>query len=271
MYNTIGGFGATQRMVGPTNPEESLIFSDIDTETKRDLFDIYGLVIENDWYCYQITDRTIKGIISALMVDILQSGEPGQSKKAEFNFFNVFTIFVSNRKSEGEKEGNYNVSFAVGPLGTALIENDKKMTAPEQKLNIYEHFHVEYEDFDEKTNAALNYTYMQISRAICSELSTNTNLVIPDKLTYMVYAVTELFVTNIYRKLLYMLGEDPTRSLVSLNFNDLIEFHAQREFETDPETGEEVPGGVVLLMRPGVAAKLGIKNDESTEQEYEDY
>ena len=262
-------FGKQFHFSGPSDDRENEIFRNICSETRTDCLNLYGFSVDNDWHIYHIADKTIKGIIEALMIDVMQSGEPGRAKKASFNFFDMFLIYVSNRKSTGEKEGNYNVAFEVGPKGEELIGTDlKKSDIPDKKVSLYDFFKIEYPD--PVIEAQINHTYLMISRKICQTMSTKMNLVITDEVSYIVYAVTYQFVMNIYRKLLYMIGEDPTTSLVSLNFNDLIEFHAQRSFTAAPETGEAVEEGVVLLMRPGVDAKIGIKNDESTEQEYED-
>ena len=147
-----------------------------------------------------------------------------------------------------------NNEISVGHARTLLsLENEEDIEQVDPK----EFFTIEDPDMDSTQLAAMNEAYTAIDRKARYTLSNNYAITITDDNVYFAFAITYVFILNIFRKLLQDLGDNPTKTLSSVNFNDNIEFHAMRDDE----------GFVKLAMRPGLNAKLLIKSDETTEED----
>ena len=227
----------------------------IDQQTKIDVDQRFGFIINQDWHCNTIANCTVEAIISAMNADMKMYGAP----TARINFYDLFIAKVTTKVNENaEKEGNINVSFEPGPTANNLITTEvPKNEENVDKCDPKEYFKIEDVDINADQLAAMNEAYLNIDRKARYTLSNNYAITITDDNALCAFAVTYLFILNIFRKLLQDLGDDPTKHLVSVNFNDNIEFHAMRDDE----------GYVKLAMRPGLNAKLLIKSDETTEDD----
>ena len=103
-----------------------------------------------------------------------------------------------------------------------------------------------YPDDHDRTTAMLKID--KIARKV---LSDKHSIILPKD--YMAISIAIAFLENLYRELIQKLVL-LKKTIVTVNFNDLIEFHATRKNDS-----------VDIKLRPGMGAKLIIKSDESTE------
>ena len=227
----------------------------VDQQSKIDVEQKFGFPINYDWHCNTVANCTVEAIISAMNADMKYDGAPS----ARINFYDVFIAKVTTKINEdAEKEGNINISFEPGPTAVNLITTEiPKNEEDIEQVDPKEFFTIEDPDMDSTQLAAMNEAYTAIDRKARYTLSNNYAITITDDNVYFAFAITYVFILNIFRKLLQDLGDNPTKTLSSVNFNDNIEFHAMRDDE----------GFVKLAMRPGLNAKLLIKSDETTEED----
>lgn len=244
----------------PQDADTIRFLYDVDCQTKCDVESHFDPcpIINYDWHCNTIANATVEGFIKSLNTDMKEH----MAKTAQLNFYNLFSIKVTTKVNEdAEKEGNINVSFYPGPTAIELISLDKPdVEVPKTKTTFGEFFKIEIPDEDTSVVEAINAKYADIEQYIRYGLSNNYGIAIPTDNAFMTFAICYHFILNIFRKLLRELGANPDQNQVSVNFNDLIEFHASRN-ENDE---------VILVMRPGLTAKLLIKSDETTEDEDDD-
>lgn len=239
----------------PQDPVTREFLKLIDRETRMDISERFGIIVDYEWHCNTIANAVIESIIIALGSDIKTAGAP----KAALNFYNLFSVIVTTKKNaRAEKEGNINISFEPGIVAVELIENPP---VKEDALQVkpIEFFKIEDDDLDEDYLDAMNDAYRNIDRHARYTLSNQYGIAIPEQNQMYSFAIAYTFISNIIRALLQDLGENPEKELTSTNFNDNIEMHALRKGE-----------GVVIAMRPGMNAKLLIKSDDVTEEDYGD-
>lgn len=270
-YSFAGRMRERQQAIIPQDKESRLFMRDVDMETKIDVEQRFGIIVNMDWHCNTIANCIVESVIKAMNTDMKIAG----AKYAKFNFYELFTARVTTKVNESaEKEGNINISFEPGPTAIDLIKGiNDKMTTPVEPVKKEEFFRIEMPDTDQDIVDQINQKYVDIERQARYVLTNNYGITIPDNNIYMGYAVTYTFIINIFRKLLRELGENPDQNLVSANFNDNIEFHASRDEKESVDTNGEVftESMITLAMRPGLNAKLLIKSDEVTEDDdYED-
>lgn len=259
-YSFAGNYRERKKAIVPQDKETINFLYEVDSETKGDVEDNFDPcpLINYDWHCNTIANATVEGFIKALNTDM----KDNNAKNAYMNFYDLFNIKVTTKINESaEKEGNINIAFKPGPTAVKQISLESLPTGPITKTTFADFFKIEIPDEDPDIVEAINRKYADIDRYIRYGLSNNYAISIPDDSAFMPFAICYFFILNIFRKLLRELGAHPDQNQVSVNFNDLIEFHASRNEEDE----------VVLLMRPGLNAKLLIKSDETTEdEEYED-
>lgn len=246
-------FGNRITAVIPQDPYTRGFLEVVDRQTKIDVFEKFEVDITRDWYCNTIANTVVETLLQAMSMDMAQDGAP----KAFLNFYDLIIIRINTkREAKAEKEGNINVSFEAGPTATALIDsNVRKDQEQVEKIEPVKFFNIEDPDMDPDILKAMNDKYFNIDRKARYEMSRTYGFVMPDGASMCAFAVTYMFFLNIFKKLLYDLGEDPTKELVSVNFNDNIEIHALRK-----------DGGVIFSMRPGYNTKLIVKSDNITEE-----
>ena len=256
-YSFAGQYRVRKQAIVPQDRDTCDFLYDVDCETKRDLEVWFGNITNYDWHCNTIANCTVEAIIKAINVDMKESS----AKSARFNFYNLFLVKVTTKINEkAEKEGNINVAFEPGPSAIELINtNISKVNEIPEKYECVKFFTIENPDEDPMVLEAQNERYGNIDRQARYVLSNNYAITIPDSNKYMAFGVTYLFIRNIFRKLLREIGAHPELNLISVNFNDNIEFHVMRD---DDDSSK-----VTFAMRPGLNAKLLIKSDEATEDD----
>lgn len=244
----LNNFGSTSRhYIVPQDPEMRELLYSVDSKTRKDVADRYNFIADTDWHCNTIAEVTMEAIIGDMASQIAK----GDGDALGLNFFNLFNVFVTLKvNANAEKEGNINIMFEPGSTAIALIDRPTSDNEEENvRVNPKEFFHIE-------DSAEANARFERIERYARYMVDTKYEILLPDKLINVVFGILYTFVENIFKLLLYKLGQDPEAKIASLNFNDLAEFHATRKKD-----------GVVLTIRPGMSAKLLIKSDELTEDE----
>lgn len=246
-------FGSRITSVIPQDPYTRGFLEAVDRQTKIDVFERFGVDIGRDWYCNTIANSVVEALLQAMALDMANDSAP----KAFLNFYDVFTIRISTkRESRAEKEGNINVAFEAGVTAMNLIDsNVRKDQEQVEQVEPVKFFQIEDPDMDPDILKAMNQKYFDIDRKARYTMSRTYGFVMPDGAAMCAFAVTYVFFLNLFKKLLYDLGEDESKELVSVNFNDNIEIHALRK-----------DGGVLFSMRPGYNTKLIVKSDDSTEE-----
>ena len=250
-----------KKAIIPQDKESNIFLYDVDAQTKIMIEEMFGIIINYDWHCNTIAEVTIESIIKALNTDMKENGV----KNVKFNFYDLFGIKVTTKINEdAEKEGNINIAFEPGLTAIRLIkEPDFKLFEKGKKEDVAKFFAIEIPAMDPDYLKAINQRYADIDQHARYNLNNNWALAV--KNPFMAFAVTYVFIFNLYCKLLRELGAHPELNMVSVNFNDLIEFHCS---QVDDDYKEKYPDIMVLLtMRPGLTAKLLIKSDETTEDD----
>lgn len=256
-YSFAGRYREVRKAIVPQDADTNAFLYDVDCQTKRDVEEKFGCIINYDWHCNTIANCTVDSVIKAMGVDLVDCG----TSRTFFNFYDLFTAKVSNKINEdAEKEGNINIAFTPGKTAIDLITCETPKDQIEvTKVLPAQFFKIDIPDEDADYIAALNEKYTMIDRQARYVLSNNYAITISDDNAFMAFAVCYSFIYNIFQKMLVTISENPDQNLVSVNFNDNIEFHCVRD-EDDPQK-------VSFAMRPGLHAKLLIKSDEATEDD----
>lgn len=235
----------------PSDPETREDLLNVDRSTKIDLRQKHRLFVQNDWETNTIANVVMESLVKALYSHIKNSGisilndEDGNS----INFYDLLEITATNKQNENaEKTGNINVKFVPGMKIDGLVADDEKKEDKEVEFIAIDAAY-SYPDNDKRTKAMLT-----IDKVARDELSNKYSILLPKD--FMAIATCALFVENIYRQLVQKLVLT-NKPAVTINFNDIIEFHAiKKEGNT-----------VDIKLRPGMGAKLIIKSDETTEED----
>ena len=237
----------------PQDEETRRDLLNVDRKTKEDLRNRHRLHINNDWELNTITNVTVESLISILYTSIKANGVSilAADENGTLNFYDLVELAASNKINESaEKNGNINIKFHPGEKVDEIISDN----TPREDRH-YEFVAIDaafcYPDDMDRTTAMLKID--KISRKI---LSDKYSIILPKD--YMAISTACVFLENLYRELVekLILTQKPA---VTINFNDLIEFHAIRKADS-----------VDIKLRPGMGAKLIIKSDESTEAD-DDY
>jgi len=227
-----------------TNTQKSLLA--VDRHTKEDVRIRHGLVINYDWQCNTIANMFVETMIKILGAEVKSFHNPNVS----INFYDLMYAYVTLKQNEdAEKEGNINIAFRPGPKMLEIIEaniqrNDIKYTpiSPAEKFLIYD---------DPRGTEAM----AKLEKAARMDLSQRYSITIAEP--WYVIGVTYIFIENMVKELLYRIGTLNERS-ASINFNDTLEIHVYKDKTQN----------ININIRPGVNAKLLIKSDEVTEEDY---
>lgn len=184
-----------------------------------------------------------------------------KTDNATINFFDLFAAQATTRVNEdADKEGNINVKFVAGPATRRLIETGTVDTIrPEmwQKTIIAD-----------VQKYAANVLYKKHRLYIPKSDSNNI-------ITTVAYVYFEFLI----RTLNMMIEGDASNSAM-INFLDLFELHifkmknvmepekkaeGEEEPNEEPAVTREKPDRIDVKIRPGMAAKLIIKDDHTTE------
>jgi hypothetical protein len=240
-----GAYG--KLFVIPQIKEDREFLLSVDRKTRVEIEQRFGLIVDYDWHCNTIANCLVETLISHLAYILKSNPTSGIG----IDFYNLFTSKVSiKRNSKAEKEGNINILFEPGIVANNLIENGpepepKEVIAPAQMFTPEDPVDVKmYNDLEYHTKY---------------NLTMSNGITFTDRTPkYAVFAIAYTFIKNIFEEILFRLSnlqvEEGEEKLISVNFNDNIEFH-----------GLYKDGTVLLTMRPGMNAKLLIKCDELTE------
>ena len=222
----------------------------IDRHTKELIRQKHRLYVQSDWECNTIANIVVESLIGILYSHIKQNGisvlleEDGNM----INFYELLELSASNKQNESaEKTGNINVKFRTGAKVDAIISDD----IPEENKEIdYLAIDAAY-SYPEDT--ARTHAMIKIDKIARKTLMDKYGIILQKD--FMAIAICHIFLETLYAQLIRKLVTQNKQSTM-INFNDLIEFHAIKK-------GDKAE----IKLRPGMAAKLIIKSDETTEDE----
>lgn len=241
MADDFMGFGVSRLYVVPQDPKEREFILSVDRKTKGDIAARYDLNIDQDFICNTVTFCVLESIIKSLALN-----SQLENLSSMFNFYDLIIAKISNKINEfAEKEGNINIAFMAGSKAMKLISN------PEEEDNERRDIAEEL-SFDDPT---LTELYISLDRFVKYQLSQQYGITMSEKLVLCTFAIAYTFIENLYKNLLYNLANNEEDELCSLNYGDIIEFHAL-----------EKEDGVTFALRAGYKSKLLVKSDEVTEE-----
>ena len=236
----------------PQSPQDKEVLESVDNRTRAAINKRYSILVDYLWQCNTIANCLVETIVEQLAM--LLKTDPNATDGVGITFYDLLNSIVSIKQNDkAEKEGNINIFFEPGSKVTSLIENgpDEDPETPVSPVSVF------WTDDPKENEFIKNLDYH--TRYV---LGMKHTIMFPDHLQLPVVAIGYTFLEMIFVELLYRLSmmsandteDDPQEHIVSVNFNDLIEFH-----------GVMKDGGVIFNMRPGLNAKLLIKCDEVTE------
>ena len=248
MYNEMMG---TKLYIIPTDQENREDLLNADHRTKEDLRERHRMYVNSDWECNTISTVTIEVLVKILHSHIQDNGVSvlDEMDSDRLNFYDLIEVAASNKKNEeAEKVGNINVKFFPGARVEDIVSDDVPRDQKEVEF-IELPAAYSYPDDDERTRAM-----KKIDKIARKLLADKYSIMLPQD--FMAISVTAIFLENLYRGLVdkVVLQAKPS---VTINFNDIIEFHATKTSADD----------VDIRLRPGMGAKLIIKSDEATEMD----
>lgn len=223
----------------------------IDRRTKEMLRMRHHIYANTDWECNTVATVVLETFLKVLYSHIRRNGVNILSDDADntLNFYDLIEIAASNKKSESaEKSGNINVKFIPGKDVEKIISDN---TPDDQKAIEYVNAMDAYSYPEDK---ALTDAMIKIDHLARNTLKEKYSILFGKNLHAM--AIAYIFIENLYRHMVTKIVQ-LNKNSVMINFNNVIEFHAVRKKENNVE----------IHLRPGMAAKLIIKSDESTESD----
>lgn len=236
--------------VSPSNPEDRNDLKAVDQLTKEYLRKRHNLFVQRDWECNTIAFVFVSNMIKAIHSHIVENGVHVLIKSGNvLNFYDLFEVSASNKKNEkAEKTGNINVKFVPGKDVPVIVERYEDID--NDFVNIEAAY--AWPDDPDTTKA-----YLKIDELTRKQVKEKYDIMLTKK--FMSTAITYVFIENLYRYMVEKVKKTERRS-VMINFNDIIEFHIQRN-----------KGDVFdIRLRPGYGAKLIIKSDITTEADEEE-
>lgn len=239
--------------VYPIDPESQDDVLAIDRKTKEDLRLKHRIYMEADWDCNTTAHTVLSNIIKVLNAQICEQGvrilDP--SFDNTFPFYDLIEIAASNKKNKAaEKMGNINVKFFPGGRVEQIISDDTANgDAQIQYISMDKCYVIE-------NNEALTKAMLRIDALSRRELKDKYEILMPKE--WQTIAVTYVLLDNLYHHIIMKLVSTEKKQ-VMINFNDLIEFHAQKK-------GNKAQ----IFIRPGFESKLIIKSDDATEYDEDD-
>lgn len=245
----------TKMYIIPGDDETRRDILAIDRSTKEVLRQKHRLYCNTDWESNTIATITIETLGKILYSHISDNGvsilDAENGDGAYINFYDLLEVTATNKKNgKAEKNGNINIVFYTGEKVDSIIADN---TSNEDRKFEYITAEAAY-IFPE--NADLTTAMLKIDKLARKQLADKYSIILPKD--YMAIAATVIFIEELYRELIRKLILTE-KNKVTINFNDVIEFHASRKND-----------GVVINCTPGMGAKLIIKNDMSTEEELDE-
>ena len=237
-------------LIIPQDPEDRKILLAVDRKTRSDVDYKYGFIMDYDWESNTVANCAFETILNTLTWHMKSEGGDGE---IGINFFDLFIARVSLKTNDrAEKEGNINIFFETGSRVDELISKGPPAPYKGERLVAEQVFG----NADPKENEFIH----QLDHHIAYNLSTTHAIHISDKKKLIASAIAYTFFENLFTELIIQVAsgdplEEGEERLRSVNFNDNIEIHAVLKNDA-----------IQMLMRPGLNAKLLIKNDGITER-----
>lgn len=231
----------------PTNPETREDLLNVDRQTKEDLRERHRFYMNNDWDLTTVATVTIECLTRVIYSQVRNNGI--QILKKDYggvlNFYDLLEIAATYKENQkAEKTGNINVKFGPGPRVDDIISEDAK---PENSY-IEAVAAYSFPDDEDRTKSIRN-----VDKIARKTIFDKYNIMLPKD--YQAVAATAIYLEDLFRYIIQKLVLSGKKK-VSINFNDIIEFHA--EMKNDK---------ACINCTPGLGAKLIIKSDKDTEFE----
>jgi len=244
-------FDATARTayVYPIDPESREDILSIDRLTKEHIRLKHRLILQSDWETNTVTNAVMETSLRVMYAQILNMGINilDEDMDNTLVFYDLIEIAASNKYNESaEKTGNINVVFTPGSKVPEIISDNVPM---ENKQFVYSPVDTAYIINGDEAMTSVMKRIDSIARKL---LHDKYSLTLPKD--WMAIAAAYTFLENLYHALIQKLVTSD-RKTVMINFNDLIEFYAQKDKN----------GNAQIFIRPGMCAKLIIKSDATTE------
>lgn len=249
-FDEVMSSGDTRIFVIPPDKETRDDLLSIDRKTKEDVRIRHHIFVNTDWESNTITNVLVESLVQVLYSHIVHNGVTILSADADntLNFYDLIELAATNKKNEAaEKTGNINVKFIPGKDVANIISDD---TPEDQKEQNYVEARAAYSYPDD---TALTNAMMKIDSIARRKLKDKYSIILPNQ--WHAIAVAYVFIENLYQFMTEKIVRTEKKSIM-INFNDIIEFHANRKGD-----------GIDIRLRPGMGAKLIIKSDESTEND----
>ena len=224
----------------------------VDRRTRSDIDLKYGFIADYDWEMNTVANaffETMIGIIKYLF----QDESTGHSDGIGFKFYDLFTATISNKINESaEKEGNLNIFFETAERVDDLIANGIPPQFNGERKSMFEVFKTGNPDEDNLLLRIDNQAKYDIARSHGIQIGEKNHMATCG----IAYTFFEnLFIELLVRTAMVQKENEGEEAMVSVNFNDNIEFHCIIK-----------DGGARIMMRPGMNVKMLIKNDGFTEK-----
>lgn len=242
----------------PQDENNRISILNIDRNTKEDIRRLHRIYVESDWECNTISNKFIEILLKSLYTHLVGGGSSAlsfipdsTSLETSITFYDLFEVNVTQKRNESaDKVGNINISFHPESAVDLIIGDD----IPRDQ-RVFEFIKPDAK-FSFPNNPELTKAMLKIDKIARLELAEKYNILLPHE--WVAIAISYSFIENIYRELIYKIALTG-KSAVSINFNDIMEFHATMKNDK-----------VTVHIRPGMAAKLIIKSDETTEADDDD-
>jgi hypothetical protein len=248
----------------PRDPDSKAALQTIDMNTMEEVRIRYTPVtinLDRVFAANTISNVFIESLITVLGMVIRR--EKNYKPIAFYDLFSLVPVYKENERAE--KEGNINLDFQIGPRVRELLEdNISREARMHDKVDMIKKFFKTNEDQQ-------TWNYIRMAAAIAQDaLIDRFGIVIAGipsneledtedverySVPISIPAITYNFIENLIRELGYMLA-NLKEDVAFINFNDTMEF-----------TAIDDKNGVKVMIRPGLNAKLLIKDDFSTESE----
>ena len=244
-----GAMSASRPYVYPIDKESRDDVLIVDRLTKEELRLKHRLYLQTDWESNTVANAVMETALRVMYAQIMNMGVHVLDDDMDNTliFYDLIEIAASNKKNESaEKTGNINVIFTPGERVKDIISDDTPIN--ERKIE-YCDFRKVYTIPDDEALTNVMHRIDTIARKLLLE---KYSLAL--SADWSAIATAYIFLENMYRQLIMKLNASD-KKMVIINFNDLIEFYAQKNSN----------GEAQVFTRPGMGAKLIIKSDATTE------
>lgn len=251
-------------LIMPRDPKMRDILEQVDLGTRRKLMTDYKANL-NSGYLTTIACVYYESMVRCLVKLMTDT----KDDHAAINFFDLFAVEATTRVNEdADKEGNINVKFVVGPATKMLVDTGM---IPNIEPRMWEKTILA----DIQKNAA-NVLYTKHRMSVPK--ADNNNIY-----TVIAYVYFEFLIRTLVMMIRSNDGEKERNSAM-INFLDLFEMHisrlknimkeepveVQEEQNEEPQVTREKAEIIDVKIRPGMTAKLIIKDDHTTEANGDD-